>query len=260
MIIARMLSTFLLLGFAASPAALSADAGPEITVYAAASLKDALEAVAPACEKATGSHLVFNFGASSALAKQIEAAGKADVFFSADEAWMDTLAKEGHVDAASRTSPLSNRLVVVGPADGALRIGAASDLGGPGVKHLCLADPAGVPAGKYAKEWLTKTGAWDGVADRVVPALDVRAALASVEAGACEAGIVYGTDAAVSKKTKVLFQVPDAEGPKISYALAALAERPSLQASRKVAACLSGSEADSVYTRLGFIVKHGNRE
>ncbi len=248
MTVVRALSIALVLAFAAP-------APPEITVYAAASLQDALEAVAPACEKATGTHLVFNFGASSALAKQIEAAGKADVFFSADESWMDTLAKGGHVDGVSRISPLSNRLVVVGPAGGHLTVASAKDLAGDGVKHLCLADPAGVPAGKYAKEWLTKAGAWDVVADRVVPALDVRSALVSVEAGACEAGVVYRTDAAISKNTKVLYEVPDAEGPKVSYALAALAERPGIETSRKVVACLSGTEADAVYTRMGFLVK-----
>jgi molybdate transport system substrate-binding protein len=250
-----MSAIVLLLGLASAPPSLAAGAAPEITVYAAASLKDALEAVAPACERATGADLVFNFGASSALAKQIQAAGKADVFFSADEAWMDTIAKEGHVDTASRTSPLSNRLVVVGPADGGLKVGSGADLRGEGVKRLCLADPAAVPAGKYAKEWLTGAGAWDGVADRVVPALDVRAALAAVEAGACEAGIVYGTDAAMSKKAKVLHEVPDAEGPKISYAIAALAERPRLVLARTVVACLVGSEADAVYVRMGFVVK-----
>lgn len=235
--------------------ALLVSARPEITVYAAASLRDGLEAVAPACEGATGTHLVFNFGASSALAKQIQAAGKADVFFSADEAWMDTLGKDGLVDPASRTSPLSNRLVVVGPKDGALEVRASADLAAVGVKRLCLADPTAVPAGKYAKEWLTKTGTWERVERRVVPALDVRAALASVEAGACEAGIVYGTDAAISKKTTVLFEVPDGESPKVSYALAALSGRPSIETARKVVACLSGPDASKVYARFGFVVK-----
>src|SRR5262245_10796906 len=242
-------------GLVAPSAVLPAVSPREVAVYAAASLKDALETVGPQCEKVTGTVLLFNYGASSALAKQIEAAGKADVFFSADEAWMDALAKGGHVDAGSRVSHLSNRLVVVGPAEGGLAVRSAKDLVGPGVKHLCLADPAGVPAGKYAKEWLTKAGEWDSIADRVVPALDVRAALASVEAGACDAGIVYRTDAAISTKTKVLYQVPDVEGPRISYAIAALSDSRSIEISRKVVTCLVGSEADSVYTRLGFLVK-----
>jgi molybdate transport system substrate-binding protein len=242
----------------ASTVAVAGETHTEVTVYAAASLRDALESVAHHCEDATGTQLAFNFGASSALAKQIEAAGRADVFFSADEAWMDTLEKEGLVDAASRVSPLSNHLVVVGPKEGALEVRSAADLEGGGLKHLCLADPAAVPAGKYAKEWLTKTGSWARVEGRVVPALDVRAALASVEAGACEAGIVYSTDAAISRKTKVLFEVRDAEGPSISYALAALSGRPALETARKVVACFAGTETGQVFARYGFVVKHAN--
>jgi molybdate transport system substrate-binding protein len=240
-----------------APAAVAGEAHAEITVYAAASLRDVLEEVAHRCESAAGARLVFSFGASSVLALQIEAAPKADVFFSADEAWMDALTKDGLVDAASRRSPLSNRLVVVGPRDGTLRARSAADLERGGLTHLCLADPRGVPAGKYAKAWLTRTGSWDRLESRIVPALDVRAALAAVEAGACEAGVVYRTDAAISKKTKVLFEVPDAESPMISYALAAISGRRGLETARKVVACLSGPEAGEIYARHGFLVKPG---
>ncbi len=238
----------------AAPPASPAPAPVEIVVYAAASLRDVLQQVSPACEKALGARLVFNFGASNDLARQIEAASKADVFFSADETWMDHVAQAGLVDAASRRSLLSNRLVVVGASDSALRVGSASDLSAPAVRRMALANPEAVPAGKYAKAWLEKAGIWASVAERVVPLPDVRAALAAVESGAAEVGIVYRTDAAISRKVKVLFEVPAAEGPKISYAVAALGGRPNVETARKLVAWLAGSEAVAAFERSGFIV------
>src|SRR5713101_8651997 len=185
-------------------APLARPASPEINFYAAASLRDVLQQLAPVCEEAAGAHLVFNFGASNDLARQIEAGNKADVFFSADEAWMDQVAQAGLVDAESRHSLLSNRLVVVGLKDTPLNVRSARDLVGPNVRRISLANPEAVPAGKYAKAWLEKSGLWDGIRDRVLPGLDVRAALAAVEAGGAEAGVVYRTDAAMSKRVRVV--------------------------------------------------------
>ncbi len=230
---------------------------PELSFYAAASLRDALLELQPRCEAATESHLVFNFGASSDLARQIVAAAKADVFFSADESWMDRVASAGLVDTASRRSPLSNRLVVVLPQDGAVTIGSAADLTAPTLRRLALADPATVPAGKYAKAWLERAGVWERVVDRVVPALDVRAALAAVESGGVDAGVVYRTDAAISERVQVAYEVPAAEGPPISYALAAMADRAHLDRSRAVVRWLAGPEARPVFERRGFVVLGG---
>ncbi|HXU11812.1 MAG TPA: molybdate ABC transporter substrate-binding protein [Candidatus Binatia bacterium] len=184
----------------------------------------------------------------------MEAANKVDVFLSADEAWMDHVAQAGLVDAASRRSLLSNRLVVVGAADSALHVGSPSDLALPAVRRLALANPEAVPAGKYAKAWLEKAGAWSPVADRVVPFPDVRATLAAVESGGAEAGIVYRTDAAISTKVKVLYEVPAADGPKISYAVAALKDRPQAAAARRFVSWLAGPEATAAFERSGFIV------
>ena len=225
----------------------------ELTVYAASSLRDVLQELAPAVERATGARLVLNLGASNDLARQIVAANKADLFFSADEGWMDHVAAAGLVDAASRRSPLSNRLVVVVPAEGGLKIAGARDLAATGVRRLALANPEAVPAGRYAKAWLDSQGVWSAVAARVIPALDVRAALAAVESGAVDAGIVYRTDAAQSKKARVAYVVPEEQGPRISYALAALAPRPHLETARAVAAWLAGPEAAAVFERFGFI-------
>jgi molybdate transport system substrate-binding protein len=241
------------LGSVSSPAA-SDSAHAELTLYAAASLRDALEAILPECGKATSTLLVPNLGASSDLARQIQAANKADIFFSADEAWMDKLAASGLVDPASRRSPLSNRLVVVAPADSSLAVSSAADLVNGSIRRLSLANPEAVPAGKYAKAWLEKAGVWDRVKERVLPGIDVRAALAAVESGGAEAGIVYRTDARISSRVRVLFEVPEGDGPPISYSIAAMKDRPHLEAAREVVACISGREAAKTFERLGFVV------
>jgi molybdate transport system substrate-binding protein len=229
----------------------------EITVYAAASLKDALTEIAPGCERQTGARLVFNFEASNDLARQIVAANKADVFVSADEGWMDRVAEAGLVDGASRRTLLSNRLVVVVPEDSPLVLRSADDLAGKDVKRLSLANPAAVPAGRYARAWLEKAGAWDSVRDRVVPAPDVRAALAAVESGAVEAGVVYRTDAAIARRTRIAFVVPEQDAPRIAYPVAALGERPHVDVARRFIDCLAGRSAREIFERLGFVVPGG---
>lgn len=224
-----------------------------IQLYAAASLRDVLYELGPALERVTGTSVTLNLGASSDLARQIVAANKADVYFSADETWMNHVAEAGLVDEASRRSPLSNRLVVVVPADSRLDIRSAADLAAPTVRRLSLAHPETVPAGKYAKAWLESRGQWVAVAERVVPALDVRAALVAVESGAVEAGVVYSTDAAISRGVRVAYVVPESAAPRISYTLAALAERPHLDAARAVVTWLAGPEAAPVFERFGFV-------
>lgn len=264
--LARSICLLLLFLAVASPAQVSGPAGAtgrgapvELHFYAAASLRDVLQELAPALERATGTRLVWNLGASNDLARQIVAAGKADLFFSADEGWMDHLAAEGLVDTASRRSPLSNRLVVIVPAASPLEVASARDLAASSVRRLSLANPEAVPAGKYARAWLEQSGVWSAVAKRVVPALDVRAALAAVESGAIEAGIVYRTDAAGARRARVAFEVPVEEGPTIAYALAALAGRPHLERAREVVAWLCGPEAAAVFARHGFGLRENSR-
>jgi molybdate transport system substrate-binding protein len=231
-------------------------AGIEVTLYAAASLRDALQDLTPGCEKKTGTKLVVNFGASSDLARQIEAAEKADLFFSADEALMDRLSEL--LEPGSRRTVLSNRLVVVGPTDSTLTIGSAADLTGPAVRHVSLANPEAVPAGKYARGWLEKVGQWEVLKDRIVPAVDVRAVLAAVESGLLEAGVVYVTDAVVSKKVKVLYEVPEGDAPPISYPIAMLRGRPHPDRVKKMEACLTGEEAMKAFRARGFIIQAPN--
>jgi len=247
-----------LTAFQAALAGAADPAPPEINVYAASSLRDVLQQLAPACEAAVGVHLVFNFGASNDLARQIEAGNKADVFFSADEAWMDHVAQAGLVDVESRHPLLSNRLVVLGLKDTPLKVQSARDLVGPDVRRISLADPEAVPAGKYAKAWLEKSGLWDRLKDRVLPGLDVRAALAAVESGGAEAGVVYRTDAAMSKKVRILFEVPEGEGPRISYPVAALRDRPLHDVARRIVDWFSGPAAAATFEQFGFIAQGGS--
>lgn len=248
-----------LAGVLAAPRSAVAVEPTEIQVYAAASLRNVLEEMAPAVERATGTRLIFNLGASNDLARQIVAANKADVFFSADEGWMDRVAEAGLIDLASRRSPLSNRLVVVVPQESALAIASAADLAAPAIRRVALANPESVPAGRYAKFWLESQNIWPAISERVIPAQDVRGALAAVEAGAVDAGIVYRTDAAVARRARVAFVVPEKEGPRISYAIAALGQRPHLTASRAVVAWLASDSAAPYFERAGFVIVRSAR-
>lgn len=225
----------------------------DVSVFAAASLSDALKDIAKTYEPASGDKLRYNLGASSALALQIKNGAPADVFFSADEAKMDDLAKSRLIVADTRRSLLSNTLVIVVNAEGGAAIAAPADLAKPGIGRIALAEPQTVPAGIYAKEWLQKIDLWKKIIDRVVPTENVRACLAAVEAGNADAGVVYKTDALISKKVKVVFEVAVADGPKISYPLAVLKDAKHAEAARKFVAYLAGPEASAVFKKYGFL-------
>ncbi len=227
----------------------------ELNVSAAASLTDCLKELAPGFEKATGHTLVFSFGGSNDLARQIKAGAPADVFFSADKAQMDGLETAGLVRAQDRVDVLSNVLVAIVPATSALKLAAPGDLGSLG--RLALADPQAVPAGVYARTWLESIGLWDGLKDKVVPTLNVRAALAAVESENADAGIVYRTDAAISKRVRVAFEVPREKGPAIVYPLAPLTGSKKAGTPALVR-YLTSAEARAVYARYGFVVLGGS--
>ena len=222
----------------------------EVTVFAAASLTEAVKEAAKGFEAATGHKVSFNFGGSNDLARQIRAGAPADLFFSADLAQMQALEKDGRVSPVDRIDVLSNALAIVVPAGSRAKIASAADLRGLG--KLALASPEAVPAGVYAKQYLQAEGAWDAVKDKVVPTLDVRAALAAVESGHVDAGIVYRTDAALSKRVTIAFEVPRERGPRIVYPL-------SLVAGAKPAAAqlrdyLVSDASRAVYEKHGFVV------
>jgi molybdate transport system substrate-binding protein len=227
----------------------------EVTVFAAASLADSLKEIAAAYERQSGDKIVFNFGASSTLARQIEEGAPADLFFSADEAKMDELEKKGLILKETRKSRLSNSLVIVVAAEMGAVIESPKDLATDKVKRLALAEPKSVPAGIYAKEYLQKQNLWSAVERKVIPTENVRAALAAVEAGNLEAGIVYKTDAAISKKVKVAYAVPDKDSPGISYPMAVVKEAKQAEAAKKFLQYLGSRDAAKVFERFGFIVR-----
>lgn len=228
--------------------------GAEVTVFAAASLTDALNQLAKTYEKDSGDKLVFNFGASSLLARQIQEGAPADVFFSADEARMDALEKQDLLLPGTRKSRLSNTLVVVVANDSSLKITSPEDLARPVIKRLALADPKAVPAGVYSREFLEKRKLWATVKAKVVPTENVRAALAAVESGNVDAGMVYKTDAALSQKVRVVCEISISEGPAISYPVAVLKGARNIAAAKKFVEYLVSSDASHVFQGYGFIV------
>lgn len=227
---------FLLIVLLAAP--LSA---AEVRVFAAASLTESLEEIARAYERQTKDRVVFNFGASSMLARQIEAGAPADLLLSADDIVRTKRLGE-------RAAFLSNRLVIVTREK---RIRGPRDLVG---LKLALAEPSTVPAGIYARTYLQKIGLWDRVKANVIPTDNVRGALSAVVAGNVDAAIVYRTDARIAKDVRVVYEVPRAEAPRIAYLFAVVkgAEQP--RAARRFFAFLQSQRAKDVFRKHGFDV------
>ncbi|HEX2061774.1 MAG TPA: molybdate ABC transporter substrate-binding protein [Thermoanaerobaculia bacterium] len=221
----------------------------EVRVFAAASLTDALNEIAAGYERASGDRIVFNFGASSTLARQIQEGAPADLFLSADEEKVNALARRGLI--AARTSVLSNTLVIVVPARGGKSVTAARELAA--LSSIALAEPSSVPAGIYAKQYLTAQKVWAQLAPKVVPTDNVRSALAAVASGNVDAAIVYKTDALLSKAVRVAYEVKN--GPPISYPFAVLKEAEEPVAARKFFAHLRSNAARAVFAKHGFIVR-----
>jgi molybdate transport system substrate-binding protein len=226
-----------------------------VTVFAAASLQNALEDIARSYQQTTGRTLRFSFAASSALARQIEQGAPAAVFASADEQWMDYLAQRKLIVDETRRSLLGNLLVLVVPAS----VQASVDLK-PGVDLRPLlgsdgrwvtGDPANVPVGRYAQQALTTLGAWSFAQTRLVRAENVRVALAFVERGEAAAGIVYETDAAQSTRVRVAGVFPPDSHAPISYPFAVVTRNDS-PAARELLQYLAGPQARELWRKHGF--------
>ena len=240
-------------------AAVSAASAQEQTllVFAAASLKNALDEVDAAFEREHPGKVAVSFDASSTLAKQIEAGAPADIFISADSDWMDYLAQRHLIRPETRSDLLGNRIVLIAPASSAVKdvaITPGFDLAGLlAGGRLAVADPASVPAGKYAKAALSTLGAWDGVASHLAPAQNVRAALLLVARGEAPLGIVYATDAAAEPAIRVVGTFPRESHPPIVYPVAAVAASKNLLAAAYVAFLHSGA-ARPLFEKQGFAV------
>lgn len=231
-------------------------AGATIQLSAAASLADAVRDIAATYAKQSTNKVVVNLGASNFLARQIQEGAPVDIFFSADEAKMDDLEKSGLVEHASRRSLLSNTLVIVVPKDAKFPLTSPSDLATARVKRLAIAEPRTVPAGIYAREYLQNQRLWSAVQEKVVPTDSVRAALAAVEAGNVEAGMVYKTDAGISKRVKIAFEIPASAGLNISYSVAVMKGAPEKAAAYEFLTYLGSDEAKTIFEKFGFIVRH----
>ncbi|MFC7608007.1 molybdate ABC transporter substrate-binding protein [Teichococcus aestuarii] len=222
-----------------------------LTVFAAASLQDALKAQDAARRAAGGAPLRLSFASSSVLARQIGQGARADLFASADEPWMDYLQQRGLIRPETRAPVLGNTLVLVAPADQPAPVapaGIAARLGAGG--RLAVGDPAHVPAGRYAEQALAQLGLWDALRPRLARAENVRAALLLVERGEAPLGIVYGTDAAASDRVAVVGRFPAGSHPPITYPFALT--REAAPGAGALLAFLKGPQAAPGWRRAGF--------
>lgn len=226
-----------------------------ITVFAAASLKEALDAQARRFEADSGNKIVVSYGASNALARQIEAGAPADVFLSADAAWMDYLDTRSLLAPGTRLDLLGNRLVLIVPAasTSTLRIAPNFALAAAlGADRLAMANPDSVPAGKYGKAALTALGVWASVKTKVARTENVRAALTLVARGEAPYGIVYATDARAESGVRVLDAFPANTHPPVVYPMAVIAASRSPAAARALAAYLASDAARAMWQHYGF--------
>jgi molybdate transport system substrate-binding protein len=230
-------------------------AGGQVVVSAAVSLTDVLQQLAPMYQAKTGDRVVLNLGASNTLARQISFGAGVDVFISADEAQMNAVA--AHIDPASRVNLLSNRLAIAVPDDRPAAIKSAQGLRDPAIRRIAIGDPAAVPAGVYAKQYLERLGIWSDLAMKIVPAGSVRLALAAVENGAADAAIVYHTDIAVAPHAREALVIPASEGPRIAYPAAVVQSGSNHGGGRRFLAFLRSPEAADAFTRAGFVPLDG---
>ena len=233
------------------------EAGPP-TVFAAASLTDAVRALSEAWRARSNPAPRLSFAASSTLARQIEQGAPADLFMSADEPWMDYLQQRDLIAPGTRSSPLGNSLVLVAPADRArpVDLSRGTDLAallGPSGR-IATGDPAHVPVGRYAQAALEWMGQWQALAPRLARADNVRSALLLVERGEAPYGIVYGTDAAASRAVRVVGTFPAGSHPPVTYPFALTRRAADDPRARGLLAFLAGPEAEPAWTRFGFAI------
>ncbi len=233
-------------------------AADKVTVFAAASLTNALQKIAEQYQQQNGVEVVSSFASSSVLARQIEQGAPADLFISADQQWMDDAVAKQSVDNATRVTLLGNDLVLIAPKNTkppAVTLSAATDwkslLKG---QRLAVGDPAHVPAGIYAKEALQKLGAWQSLESKLAPASNVRAALALVERNETPYGIVYGSDAVASKDVVVVGSFPADSHKPVEYPMAMVKGHQSAAASA-FWHYLQGPEAAAIFKQYGFTPK-----
>lgn len=237
--------------------ALPAKAAAPVTIFAAASTQQAVETVIAACPLLAGTECRGVYAASSTLARQIDSGAPADLFVSANLKWMDHLQAHGRIVDASRHVIAANRLVAIAPDNDDVAIVSQDALiAWFGRDRIALGDPAHVPAGIYAKQTLTALGAWETLRSRVVAMPNVRAALAVVARGEASAGIVYATDARVTKDVRVVFTFAENLHVPIRYPLALIKDRDGA-AARRVYALFLSDTGWNAFKAAGFQVETG---
>jgi molybdate transport system substrate-binding protein len=220
-----------------------------VTVCAAISLSDALEAIAREYAAAGGGPVRFNFAGSNTLAQQLVHGAPADLFISADVEQMNAAIRGNAIDASTRINLLANRLAIV-TRRGTAPIRDGGDLVQPAIRRIAIGDPVAVPAGVYARRYLESLGVWEAVQGRVVPVANVRAALATVMNGSVDAAIVYESDAL---GTDVQAVIVDGRGaPNITYPAAIVKRSQNREAAQRFLAFLRGPEASRVFARYKF--------
>lgn len=230
-----------------------ASASSEITVFAAASLREAMERIASKFEEETGTRIVFSFAGTGTLARQVEAGAPADLFVSADSDWMDYVSDSGGVDPDSVRQIASNALVLAGPK-GSPEIGlnALEIAGFLDGQRMAIADPDTVPAGRYGKAALEHVGLWQTVSGQLAPMENVRIALASVARGDTPLALVYRTDAEIEPDVGILATFPVSSHPEIRY-LAALTGASGNPAAEAFLDFLTSPDAQEILQSLGFV-------
>ena len=228
------------------------NAASSITVSAAVSLKDALDAIRPAFAKQWPNIAIhYNLGASGTLQQQIEQGAPVDVYISASPAQMDSLDNQGLLLAGTRRDLLRNTLVLIVPT-GATQVSDFKDLIKPSVKIVAIGEPQTVPAGKYAQEVLTHFGLYKSLGAKLVLAKDVRQVLTYVASGNADAGIVYATDAKITTQVKVAATAPEDSHAPIVYPVAVLKDTKNAEGAKAFAGFLSSQVAQSIFEKYGF--------
>ncbi|MDY8047037.1 molybdate ABC transporter substrate-binding protein [Paenibacillus polymyxa] len=227
----------------------------ELTISAAASLTDALKEIQHSYESThTGIKLNFNFGGSGALEKQIEQGAPSDLFLSASTKNMKSLVDQQLIDTKKQKTWLTNELVAVIPADGAMNIASVTDLTKKEVKKVAIGIPESVPAGNYAQEALTKAKLWDTLQSKLVQAKDVRQVLQYVETGNADVGFVYKTDALTSQKAKIAFEVNPKTYSPVEYPIGIVKATKHIQEAEDFYAYLQSQESLNIMDKYGFTI------
>jgi len=251
-LVLRSLLGCLLLVLGAPSRAVDVPPSP-IVVFGAASLTNVLQDIGTAYTAQTGQQVSFSFAASSVLARQIEAGTRADVFVSADEDWMDYLQTRKLIDPKTRHDIVMNRLVLIAPAASDIKLKIAPHFAlaaALGKERLATGDPGSVPVGRYARAALTNLGVWSEVSSRIVPAEDVRSALAFVARGETPLGIVYETDALIEKRVRIVDTFPEDSHERITYPVALIATAKA--GAGRFVGYMKSPAGRAVFTKYGF--------